>query len=731
MGSFANNSCTPNKSATSPPVSPREILQKHSPRDRLQAQQQRDSLQQLHFQQVKKNKQHNKKKSKSKQRRKYKNHHNHKKNRNHHHHHHHGSRNGYHKSSENISNSSANSSSSTSSPQLNGGGGGGLDAALQRRVSIVSPRRYTYSSLPSVPSALFAVDNASSNMNNNHRHHQQKPPDIDIFSCIREGQDYELLKQALHIDHQSSRRARKRIGKLLREKQGRQGFRPIHEWAYVRQPSREDEEALRVMLEAHIHSKTRLDLTDNRGRNVFHLCAQEDNKWVLERLLQQRGKATFDMDAADRKGNTALHVVAKRGNKRCGLLLLLHNAVVDPENHAGKTPLELAERSKREEMVQLLGQGGAFAARNYRKKNAEKVSSLAANELDRFGWAIVEMDSSEYLQEPERSKKQIKRDKKLAVAWRKILASEKDSSAGVRSRSQLKKIQKLARKGVPNEMRGKVWPFLVRANQHRKSAEVAYQRQSRGSKHIKQIDLDIHRTHRKHVLFRQRYGLKQRQLFRILRAYSIVDPELGYTQGMASVCANILCHVEDEELAFWTFYSMMRFYTLDELYRPTFPGLQEAFYVHGQLLEKLLPKLHQHLIDNTIMASAYSTKWFLTIFSNLPYYVQVRVWDFVLAEGYVETVFCVALAILKLFQKELLQQDFEEIMLNITKLETHHVDPDKIIKTSIKLRRKVKVNNYAFIRRLQKEHRRKVVESQPIDDTDSDDSEDPLNDYRN
>ena len=52
-----------------------------------------------------------------------------------------------------------------------------------------------------------------------------------------------------------------------------------------------------------------------------------------------------------------------------------------------------------------------------------------------------------------------------------------------------------------------------------------------------QIDLDINRTLRNHIMYRQRYGPGQQRLFNVLRAYANYNPEVGFCQGMASVAA--------------------------------------------------------------------------------------------------------------------------------------------------------------------------------------------------
>lgn len=73
---------------------------------------------------------------------------------------------------------------------------------------------------------------------------------------------------------------------------------------------------------------------------------------------------------------------------------------------------------------------------------------------------------------------------------------------------------------------------------------------------IRQIDLDVNRTYRDHIMFRERYGVKQRSLFNILAAYSIYNSEVGYCQGMSQVAALLLMYM-DEEDAFWGLAQLM------------------------------------------------------------------------------------------------------------------------------------------------------------------------------
>jgi hypothetical protein len=72
----------------------------------------------------------------------------------------------------------------------------------------------------------------------------------------------------------------------------------------------------------------------------------------------------------------------------------------------------------------------------------------------------------------------------------------------------------------------------------------------RWSPDIRQIDLDVNRTYRDHIMFRERYGLKQQALFNVLGAYSVYNLDIGYCQGMSQIAALLLMYLNEED-AFW------------------------------------------------------------------------------------------------------------------------------------------------------------------------------------
>ncbi|XP_036197104.1 USP6 N-terminal-like protein isoform X3 [Myotis myotis] len=84
-------------------------------------------------------------------------------------------------------------------------------------------------------------------------------------------------------------------------------------------------------------------------------------------------------------------------------------------------------------------------------------------------------------------------------------------------------------KGIPLQLRGEVWALLLEIPKMKEDTRDLYNKlklRARGcSPDIRQIDLDVNRTFRDHIMFRDRYGVKQQSLFHVLAAYSIYNTD--------------------------------------------------------------------------------------------------------------------------------------------------------------------------------------------------------------
>lgn len=120
--------------------------------------------------------------------------------------------------------------------------------------------------------------------------------------------------------------------------------------------------------------------------------------------------------------------------------------------------------------------------------------------------------------------------------------------------------------GVPRVKRGEVWMML--ADQFNKNHppfdtsnfpnyNVPYHDILKNlTEHQHAIFMDIGRTFPNHEYYKAPFGMGQLSLFNILKAYSILDPELGYCQGLAFICGVLLLHVS---LSFSHFNSRQQF----------------------------------------------------------------------------------------------------------------------------------------------------------------------------
>ena len=168
-----------------------------------------------------------------------------------------------------------------------------------------------------------------------------------------------------------------------------------------------------------------------------------------------------------------------------------------------------------------------------------------------------------------------------------------------------------------------------------------------------QILLDVDRTFPRHVIYAEVGGNGQRKLFRVLRAYSLFRPDLGYCQGLAFV-VGFLCTYLLEEDCFWLLVAIMQEsskYALVTLYAKGMPQLRVTLSALDVLLEKACPRLSRCLSKLGIASHMYATSWFMSLFtSNLPFALSVRIWDMFLSEGW-KVLYRVALGLLCAFDK--------------------------------------------------------------------------------
>uniref|UniRef100_A0A3P9PGL1 Ecotropic viral integration site 5 n=1 Tax=Poecilia reticulata TaxID=8081 RepID=A0A3P9PGL1_POERE len=262
-----------------------------------------------------------------------------------------------------------------------------------------------------------------------------------------------------------------------------------------------------------------------------------------------------------------------------------------------------------------------------------------------------------------------------------------------------KQLKDLVRKGIPHHFRAIVWQLLCNA-QNMPIKDQYSELLKMTSPCEKLIRRDIARTYPEHEFFKEKDSLGQEVLFNVMKAYSLVDREVGYCQGSAFIVGLLLMQMPEEE-AFCVFVKLMQDYRLRELFKPSMAELGLCMYQFESMIQEQLPELHMHFQAQSFHTSMYASSWFLTIFlTSYPLPVATRIFDIFMCEG-LEIVFRVGLAILQMNQAELIQLDMEGMLQHFQKVIPHQFDsgPDKVIQAAYQVK-----YNAKKMKKLEKEY---------------------------
>ncbi|GAA47931.1 ecotropic viral integration site [Clonorchis sinensis] len=219
----------------------------------------------------------------------------------------------------------------------------------------------------------------------------------------------------------------------------------------------------------------------------------------------------------------------------------------------------------------------------------------------------------------------------------------------------------LVRKGLPDEFRPLVWRLYTGA--YDSTARKLYDGYLEVESPVENaIRRDIARTFPKHELFKDENGSGQERLFRVIKAYSVHDREVGYCQGSGFITGLLLMQLPELD-AFAVLVQLMNEYRLREIYKPAMVELGVCMYQLEQLLAEHLPEIYTHFVSHSFAPSLYASAWFLTLFSTvLPINMAIRVMDFFIIEG-MNFIFRLALSLLKFSAEKLLASDMETMVV--------------------------------------------------------------------
>ena len=245
------------------------------------------------------------------------------------------------------------------------------------------------------------------------------------------------------------------------------------------------------------------------------------------------------------------------------------------------------------------------------------------------------------------------------------------------------KLKSRTRKGIPDSLRSIVWQLFAGTDKLKEKNLFENLNKQELDKDIEGVIIkDLDRTFPSCQLFKEKYGMGQRKLYRVLSNYSKYNKVLGYVQGMGYLAAIFLLYM-DEESAFYMLHSLVKNYGFEGLYKEGFPDLKKKFYVLLNLEKKYIPKIYDIFKRDGVFISIYASQWFLCLFAkDLKPNILVRIFDVFLFEGF-KVIYRFALAFLKLKEKAFISNKKGIFYsMNTIKLLFDNVDIDELFKVA-------------------------------------------------
>ncbi|KAF4518857.1 hypothetical protein B566_EDAN006708 [Ephemera danica] len=159
-----------------------------------------------------------------------------------------------------------------------------------------------------------------------------------------------------------------------------------------------------------------------------------------------------------------------------------------------------------------------------------------------------------------------------------------------------RKVRARCRKGIPASVRPRAWQYLCGGRLLLEQHRHLYTRlveQEGDPRWIDDIRKDLHRQFPFHEMFASEEGVGQKELFSVLKAYSVLNKKVGYCQAQAPVAAFLLMHMPAEQ-AFWCLVSVCDKY-LFGYYSQGMETLQIDGDILFGLLKKAAPNVYKHL----------------------------------------------------------------------------------------------------------------------------------------
>ncbi|KAL4870942.1 hypothetical protein BDV12DRAFT_184066 [Aspergillus spectabilis] len=253
------------------------------------------------------------------------------------------------------------------------------------------------------------------------------------------------------------------------------------------------------------------------------------------------------------------------------------------------------------------------------------------------------------------------------------------------------KVKRFIRKGIPPEMRGAAWFWYAGGFEHLNRNPGLYDQlvqqamESPSNDDKEHIERDLHRTFPDNLHFKPEkadqiaseaghQGQSSvtvetemiRSLRRVLYAFALHNPEIGYTQSLNFITGLFLLFLPEEK-AFWMLHIITSVY-LPNTHEISLEGANVDLWILMVLLKESLPNVYSKIAgtggkSRSAPLSVHSrlpditlglTNWLMSVFiGTLPLETTLRVWDVFFFEGS-KTFFRVSMAIFKACEKDIM-----------------------------------------------------------------------------
>eukprot|EP01091_Cochliopodium_minus_P016067 TRINITY_DN5903_c0_g1_i1.p1 TRINITY_DN5903_c0_g1~~TRINITY_DN5903_c0_g1_i1.p1 ORF type:complete len:366 (-),score=96.25 TRINITY_DN5903_c0_g1_i1:102-1199(-) len=298
--------------------------------------------------------------------------------------------------------------------------------------------------------------------------------------------------------------------------------------------------------------------------------------------------------------------------------------------------------------------------------------------FDQYGF-IVE-NKKEYMEYQPINMKIQEKNKEM---WSKFFSHPNKSKLELKSR----KLKKMVRDGIHPEYRGKMWKLFLHVDASIAEHKGKFKQLLEDGENMedppiafKQIEMDISRTFPGHELFESKEGREKLQ--RILMAFAVYQPEVGYCQGMNFIAGVLLLFIKDEEETFWALANIITKVLPNGYYSPSMIGSRVDQVVIDDLLKSRCSDVYKKFVQTKVDMSIVTTGWLVCLyFNSIPVETSLRVWDCFFHEGS-KTLLRVAMGLVILYQNDILssKNDCHSIFKILKNKPSVCFDCDKLFK---------------------------------------------------